>query len=142
MKEKISSLYSLNDKEAYKVLLLLESINNKSNKLYDYFDELLKMLDGDRTYVRIRGFRLICGLARWDREGKIDKNINKILSVLDDEIGISIRQYLQALLLLLTYKVELGNIVKSKLNNLELSKYKDSLRPLIQKNINKILEYL
>ncbi|NLZ24782.1 SufBD protein [Candidatus Dojkabacteria bacterium] len=142
MKEKIADLYSENNNKAYKVLLELESITTESNELYNYFDELLKMLDNDKTYVKTRGFRLICALAKWDTESKIDKNIAKILNTLDDGVGVSVRQCLQALHLILMYKIELNDKIEVKLKNLDLSKYKDTLKPLAQKDIDEILEYL
>lgn len=120
----------------------LETITTESNELYNYFDELLKMLDNDQEYVNIRGFRLICSLAKWDNKSKIDKNLDKILNTLDDKAGISVRQYLQALHLILLYKTELNDKIESKLKKLDLSKYKDTIKSLMQKDINEILDNL
>lgn len=64
MKEKIKMLY---DKVAYKNLLELENGVTESNELYNYFDELLNMLKHEKTFVRVRTFRLICALAKCDK---------------------------------------------------------------------------
>ncbi|MCQ2749495.1 MAG: hypothetical protein MJ246_05955 [Clostridia bacterium] len=64
MEEKIKKLYDKDDKLAYQILLELEKEAEESNKLYKYFDELLSMLKSEKTFVRVRGFRLICHLAK------------------------------------------------------------------------------
>lgn len=79
MKEKIENLYNKDNNSAYKTLLDLEVITTESNELYSYFDLLLKMLNDKRTFIRVRGFRLICCLAKWDTENKINDNIDIIL---------------------------------------------------------------
>jgi len=100
------------------------------------------MLNDERTFIRVRGFRLICCLAKWDTENKINDNIDIILKELEDEKGTSVRQCLEKLNQILIYKNELTNIIASKLRNLELSKYKESMQSLIKKDLEHILEYL
>lgn len=142
MKEKIENLYNKDNNSAYKTLLDLEVITIESNELYSYFDLLLKMLNDERTFIRVRGFRLICCLAKWDTENKINDNIDIILKELEDEKGTSVRQCLEKLNQILIYKIELTNIIASKLRNLELSKYKESMQSLIKNDLEHILEYL
>lgn len=113
MKEKIENLYNKDNNSAYKTLLDLEVITTESNELYSYFDLLLKMLNDKRTFIRVRGFRLICCLAKWDTENKINDNIDIILKELDDEKGTSVRQCLEKLNQILIYKIELTNIIAS-----------------------------
>ncbi len=142
MKEKIENLYNKDNNSAYKTLLDLEVITTESNELYSYFDLLLKMLNDKRTFIRVRGFRLICCLAKWDTKNKINDNIDIILKELDDEKGTSVRQCLEKLNQILIYKIELTDIIASKLRNLELSKYKESMQSLIKNYLEHILEYL
>ena len=66
MNDKIKMLYDKDDKVAYKNLLELENEITESNELYNYFDELLNMLKHEKTFVRVRAFRLICALSKWD----------------------------------------------------------------------------
>ena len=134
----IDNLYSKDDKLAYDTLLYLEQMSANSNELYAHFDELLDMLKNDKSFVRVRGFRLICAISKWDVENKINKNIELILNELDDDKGTSIRQCLGKINLLLMYKNELSDIIKNKLNGINLSKYKESMQSLIQKDIEKI----
>lgn len=142
MKEKIKNLYNEDNNSAYKTLLELEFITTESNELYNYFNEFLKMLNNEKTFIRVRGFRLICSLAKWDNENKINKNIDIILKELEDEKGTSVRQCLEKLNLILMHKIELTDIIENKVRNLELSKYKESMQFLIKKDIDYILKHL
>lgn len=141
IKEKLENLYNEDNNIAYKTLLELETITAESNELYNYFSEVLKMLSNSKTFVRVRGFRLICCLAKWDTENKINTNIDMILSELEDEKGTSVRQCLEKLSLILMYKIELTDIIENKIKNLNLSKYKESMQSLIKKDIESILEH-
>lgn len=142
MKEKIKNLYNEDNNSAYKTLLELETITTESNELYNYFNEFLKMLNNEKTFIRVRGFRLICSLAKWDNENKINKNIDFILKELEDEKGTSVRQCLEKLNLILMHKIELTDIIENKVRKLELSKYKESMQFLIKKDIDYILKHL
>ena len=142
MTERIKNLYNEDNNIAYKTLLELETITTESNELYDYFNEFLEMLNNNKTFIRVRGFRLICCLAKWDNENKINNNIDVILKELEDEKGTSVRQCLEKLKLILMYKVDLTDIIENKVRNLDLSKYKESMQSLIKKDIDYILEHL
>ena len=142
MKEKIENLYNEDNNSAYKTLLELETVTTESNELYSYFNDLLKMLNNEKTFIRVRGYRLICCLAKWDNENKINKNIDVILNELEDEKGTSVRQCLEKLNLILMYKVELTEVIEDKIRNLDVTKYKESMRGLIKKDIDYILEHL
>ena len=142
MKEKIENLYNEDNNSAYKTLLELETVTTESNELYSYFNDLLKMLNNEKTFIRVRGFRLICCLAKWDNENKINKNIDVILNELEDEKGTSVRQCLEKLNLILMYKVDLTEVIEDKIRNLDVTKYKESMRGLIKKDIDYILEHL
>lgn len=48
MREKIEILYNKDSNSAYKTLLELEAITVESNELYNYFSELLKMLNNKK----------------------------------------------------------------------------------------------
>ena len=142
IEEKIETLYSRDNKKAYEVLLELEAETAESNDLYSYFDSFIEMLNSEKSFTRIRGFRLICGLAKWDDRNKINANIHIILGALDNNNAISARKCLEAINLMLIYKPELSEVIERKLKCLDLSVYKESMQPLIQKDIGHILEQL
>lgn len=120
----------------------IESSIDKSEMLYEYFDDIKKMLLDEKSHIRMRGFRIICKLSKWDRDNKINNAIESLLNVLDDEKPTIVRQCLASLNSLLLYKPDLSNKIESKLKNMDLSKYKDSMKPLIQKDIDCILNQL
>ena len=100
------------------------------------------MLLDEKSYIKMRGFRIICKLSKWDNDNKINNIIDILLQVLDDEKPIIVRQCLSSLNNLLLYKIDLSEKVENKLKKLDLSKYKDSMKPLIQKDIDCILNQL
>lgn len=142
MKEEIIKLYSVDNNENYKILLDLEIITTESNELYSYFDELISMLSNEKSFVRVRGFRLICALAKWDKENKINNNIDVILNELDDDIGTSVRQCLSKINLILIYKPELSDKIEEKLKSINISKHKETMQSLIKKDMDNILNNL
>ena len=140
MEEKLKNLYNSDNVETYKLLQELEMTSSESDELYQYFDKFVEMLKSDKAFVRVRGFRLICSLAQYDKENKINKNINIILNELDDDVSTSVRQCLNKINLVLMYKIELTDLIENKIKNLDLSKYKASMQSLISRDIDKILD--
>lgn len=134
----VAGLQNKNNNEAHQLLLQLESRSAETDELYAYFEDFLGLLKGKSSYVRTRGFRLICAQAQWDHENKIERNIDVLLSMLDDEKPTAIRQCLAALHNIVLYKPDLSETIEAKLDHLDLSKYKDSMSPLIQKDIDEL----
>lgn len=134
----IAGLQNKNDKEAHQLLLQLESRSAENDELYAYFEDFLGLLKEKSSYVRTRGFRLICALAQWDHENKIERNIDTLFSMLDDEKPTAVRQCLAALHNVVLYQPKLSEIIEIKLDQMDLSKYKDSMSPLIQKDIDEL----
>lgn len=120
----------------------IESSIDESNFLYEYFDDIKKMLLDEKSHIKMRGFKIICKLSKWDKDNKINNIIDILLQVLDDEKPTIVRQCLSSLNNLLLYKIDLSEKVENKLKNMDLSKYKDSMKPLIQKDIDFILSQL
>lgn len=142
MEEKINILINADDKKAFDTLYELELITTESNELYSYFDTFLDMLNSDRTFVRVRGFRMICSLAKWDIDNRIDNNIDDILKELDDDTATSVRQCLSKINLIIMYKINLIDKIEVKMNSLNLCKYKESMQSLIERDIKRIIENL
>ena len=120
----------------------IESSIDESKLLYEFFDDIKKMLLDEKSYIKMRGFRIICKLSKWDNDNKINNIIDILLQVLDDEKPTIVRQCLSSLNNLLLYKIELSEKVENKLKKLDLSKYKDTMKPLIKKDIDFILKQL
>ena len=120
----------------------IESSIDESTMLYEYFDDIKKMLFDEKSYIKMRGYRIICKLSKWDKNNKINYIIDSLLQALDDEKPTIVRLCLSSLNNLILYKIDLSEKVESKLKNIDLSKYKDSMKPLIQKDIDCILNQL
>lgn len=134
--------YGKEKKDIWKKFLDIENSIEEENTLYVYYDMIRKMLLDDKEYIKMRGFRLICRLSKWDIENKIDRDIDILLGVLNSSKPTIVRQCLASLNILLLYKKNLFDVVNNKLINLNLDKYKDTMRPLIKKDIDDILHDL
>lgn len=131
----IAGLQNKNHTEAYQLLLELEGRSAESNELYAYFEAFLALLESKSSFVRTRGFRLACAQAQWDIAGKIEKNLDTLLSMLEDEKPIVVRQCLAALHQVVLYQPHLIEKIEGKLKAMDVSKYKDSMRPLVEKDV-------
>ena len=138
----IEILYSNDDKDAYNSLIQLENFSENNNEVYSYINEFFEMLDNQKSYIRVRGFRLICKNAKWDNDNNINKNIDKILLELDSEKPTEVRQYLSAIKDIVKYKKELNLKIKEKLLSMNYLRYKDSMQGLIFKDIEEVLKLI
>ena len=138
----IKALYSKDTSEAYKILLELEKISEKENFLYNYFDEFSQMIDNEKYVIRVRGYRLLCKQAKWDKENKIDNIIDKILREIEDEKPTAVRMKLKSLEDIVLNKKELNGKIKKKILKMDCSKYKDTMQPLILKDIENVLNLI
>lgn len=103
----IAGLENKNNTEAYQLLLEPEGRSAESDELYAYFEAFLKLLESKSSFVRTRGFRLACAQAQWDIEGKIEKDLDVLLSMLEDEKPTAVRQCLAALHQVVLYQPHL-----------------------------------
>lgn len=142
IEERMQLLWEKDEKEAYEQLLELEKISKTSKEVYSYLDDFIEMLESEKSYIRVRGFRLICKNARWDEENKINKQISKILEELEDEKPTAVRQCLQAITELIENKKECNNLIKEKLLKINYAKYKESMQSLIFKDVEKVLLFI
>lgn len=140
--EMMTVLRGKNSGEAYQLLQLLEQRSAESDELYTSLEDFLDLLRDKNSLVRVRGFRLACAQARWDTEGRLDAALDTLLAMLEDDRPTAVRQCLAALPALLRWKPALSGAVEAKLAALDLSKYRDSMRPLIEKDIAALQEIL
>ena len=142
-KEQIFNI--LYDKENWDVWHKFQEIEKSIEEieyLYQYFEDFQNMLLDKNSAVKMRGFRIICKLSKWDKKNKIENVIDNLLKVLDDDKPTIVRQCLSVIDYLLLYKPELSEKIKYQLEQTDYSKYKDSMKPLIKKDIDSILKKL
>ena len=131
-------LKSTRNDEAYGLLLALEKESAETNRLYPLLEEFAALTQSKSSLVRVRGFRLACAQARWDTEHRFEKCLETLLTMLDDDKATAVRQCLEALESVALCRPDLHKRIRQKLGRMELSKYKNSMRPLIQKDMEKL----
>ena len=127
-------LQSKKNKEAYQLLLLLEKQSEESAELYPLFEDFLGLLNSKSAIVQVRGFRLVCAQARWDTEGKLEKNLDTLFAALCAAKPTAVRQCLAALGPVVRTKPDLAVRIRSSLDSMEPSRYGSSMAPLIEKD--------
>ena len=132
--EEIKILTGKDTVRGYELFIELTKELSKNNKYYDMIDELIPLLKSNNAYVRIRSFCLLCYEARWDDENRLDDCIDEMLELLHDDKPVVVGKCIEALHELLIYK-DYSFKVEKALNNIDLNKYKDTMAPLIQKDI-------
>ena len=136
----LSTLTAKDTKQAYGAFLELERLSEETDDLYPFTERFAEMVSDRAWAVRCRGFRLFCKQARWDDTGVIDRHLDRALAILEDEKPTAVRQALAALLDVVPYKRELWPVVRERVEAMDLNRYKDSMAPLIQKDIQHLLD--
>lgn len=138
--ERIAGLYEKDTRIAYANLQQLEAISEQENVLYPYLGEFIAMLKIGHYVIRVRGFRLLCMQAKWDEAGLIDQAADDILAAVDDEKPTAVRQALQYLHHMVPYKKGLHGKIRNTALSIDLSRFKDTMAPLIMKDIDSLLQ--
>lgn len=140
--ELISALNSKNEMESYELLKLVYAENARSSRYYSCFEDFLRMIGGKTSFTRMRGFGLCASLAKWDAENKIDRHLDEMLIVLEDEKPSTVRVALGWIGDMLTHKPYLAAVIRENLNRIDCGKYKDTMAPLIRKDVEKLLKQI
>lgn len=109
---------------------------------YPYFDEVASLLDHPKSLVRNRAMEILAANAAWDTEGRFDAVIDAFLSHVTDEKPITARQCVKTLSRIGLAKPQYIPRILPCLLEADLSKYKDSMRPLIEKDIAETAGFL
>ncbi len=136
MKEDIiEALTEKDDKAACALAERIASESLDSGKWYEYFDDFSTLLDHPKSLVRNRALHILAANARWDVENKFDSIIDTFLTHITDEKPITARQCIKALAQIGTAQPKHIPKILASLRNADLSEYKNSMRPLIEKDI-------
>ena len=139
--ERMLSVLTVKDtKQGYGAFLELERLSEESDDLYPYTERFADMVSDRAWAVRCRGFRLFCKQARWDGDGIIDRCLDRTLAILEDEKPTAVRQALAALEELVPYKEALWPAIRQRLESMDPGRYRDTMAPLIEKDIRRLLE--
>ena len=136
MKENIIAKLTLkNDKYACALADKIISESQETDEWYEYFDDFATLLDHQKSLVRNRALYILAANAQWDEENRFDGIISDYLLHITDEKPITARQCIKALAQVGLAKPQYIPRIVSCLKAADLSKYKDSMRPLIEKDI-------
>lgn len=138
--ETFELLFDKHNNVAYKALQELQKESAETDRVYPYMDKLSDMLDSENSYVRTRGLTLIAYNAKWDKDYKIDKIIDKYLGHITDIKPVTARQCIKLLPMIARHKPELKDDILSALRKANICIYDDSMRPLVDKDIQKALK--
>ena len=138
----IAILTSKDDSSACAYTEKIISESQETDEWYRCFDEFASLLDYPKSLVRNRALSILAANARWDVENRFDAILTDYLSHITDEKPITARQCVKALAQVGQAKPRLIPAILSALRGADLSQYKDSMRPLIEKDIHQTIESL
>ena len=131
----IDELTARDDRSACALAEQIIAESRKTAEWYPYFGEFAALLDHPKSLVRNRALRILAANAKWDKENKFDAIMGEYLSHITDEKPITARQCIKALAQIAEAKPQYIPMILAALHSADLSQYKDSMRPLIEKDI-------
>ena len=131
----IAKLTAKDDKYACAFADKIISESQETDEWYEYFDDFASLLNHPKSFVRNRVLYILAANAQWDEENRFDLIISDFLAHITDEKPITARQCIKALAQIGSAKPQYVPVILSCLRNADLSKYKDSMRPLDRKSV-------
>lgn len=136
MKENTAAkLTAKNDKFACALADQIISESQVTDEWYEYFDDFASLLDHPKSLVRNRAIYILAANAQWDEENRFDLILSDFLKHVTDEKPITARQCIKALAQVGVAKPQYIPQILSCFHEADLSKYQDSMRPLIEKDM-------
>ncbi len=130
------------DKYAYAYAEKVISESQETDDWYDCFEEFASLLSHPKSLVRNRALTILAANAQWDDENKFALIMTEYLSHITDEKPITARQCIKSLVQVGKAKPQFIPEISAALHSADLSRYKDSMRPLIEKDIAETIEIL
>lgn len=143
MKENIvQKLTAKDDKFACVYADKIMSESQDTDEWYEYFGEFASLINHSKSLVRNRALHILAINAQWDVDNHFDSILSDFLEHITDEKPITARQCVKALAQVGLAKPQYIPQILSSLQDADLSKYKDSMRPLIEKDIAETVNIL
>ena len=140
--EIIFKLTAKDDKFACAIADQIIAESRETDVWYEHFDAFASLLDHPKSLVRNRALHILAANAQWDEEGRFDAVLPAFLAHITDEKPITARQCVQALVSVGRAKPQYVPTILDALQKADLSKCKDSMRPLIEKDIQNTVKAL
>ena len=135
----IKKLIDKDDKQAYEYAKRIGIESAKTNKYVDMIPDFASMLQDKNSFIRTRFFILICDQARWASNNQIENVFDQMKPLLNDPKPTVVRQCLNALHEVILFRPEMCDVIKNTISSIDLSIYKDSMAPLIKKDIDELM---
>ena len=135
MQEIIAKLTAKDNKHACAIADKIISESQDTDEWYEYFDAFASLLNHPKSLVRNRILYILAANAQWDDENRFDAILDDYLAHITDEKPITARQCIKALVQVGMAKPQYIPRILSCFHSADLSKYKDSMRPLIEKDM-------
>ena len=136
MKEDIvARLTAKDDQYAYALAEKIISESRDTDEWYEYLDDFASLLNHPKSLVRNRALYILAANVQWDEEDHFDSIFPDFLAHITDEKPITARQCVKALAQVGLAKPKYIPAIVSALRSADLSRYKDSMRPLIEQDI-------
>lgn len=141
--ELLTTLTGSDNRQAYAALQDLEAISRKSDQLLVKMPVFAEMVTSKRSFVRVRGFRLLCQQAKWDQEGELDCLLPVALAILADSKPTVLRQVLAALHEVVKAKPQLRQLIVQQTAAIDCRKFnQETMAPLIEKDIAELQQLI
>lgn len=137
MQEIIEKLIAKDDKFACAFADKIIEESREIDAWYEYFDAFASLLSHPKSLVRNRALHILAANAQWDEENRFDAILPEFLRHVTDEKPITARQCIQALAQVGLAKPQYIPQILDCFHKADLLKYKDSMRPLIEKDMVK-----
>ena len=135
MQDIIAKLTATDDKYACAIADKIISESQDTDEWYEYFDTFASLLNHPKSLVRNRILYILAANAQWDDENRFDAILEDYLAHISDEKPITARQCIKTLVQVGMAKPQYIPRILSCFHDADLSKYKDSMRPLIEKDM-------
>lgn len=136
MKAEIAAMLTAkDDKYACALADKIISESQETDEWYEYLDDFASLLDHPKSLVRNRVLHILAANAQWDAENRFDAILSDFLTHITDEKPITARQCVKALAQVGVSKPQYIPRILSCFQEADLSKYKDSMRPLIERDM-------
>jgi len=122
--------------QAYVAFKQLRLLASEASMLDAYENDLVDMLNARSSYARTRAFLLLATNMRWiEDEPEAGRLFEKMASCLHDPKPIVVRQCVQAMPQLVATSPGLARRIVRELEEIDPSGYRDSMAPLIAKDV-------
>ena len=134
----IANLTAKDNKYACAYADRIVSESQETDKWYAYFDDFATLLEHPNSLVRNRALCILAANIQWDEEERFQGILSAFLSHITDEKPITARQCVKALVQIGLTKPQYVVTILSALRKADLSKYKESMAPLIKKDMDEL----